>query len=385
MSFEFLMPVEEVLLAHSQLLPRQVLGRNIAIHSRRSGLPQFDGVQVAIFGVDETRNSALSHKNNPDLSGIRRELYQLFPGNWHTSIADLGDIKAGDTIEDSYFAVQDICSRLMAKNVIPLCVGGGHDLTYACYRSFDPFGSMVNIVSVDARFDFGKEEDLISSSSYMSKIITEKPHNLFNFSNIGYQTFANAQEEIDLVDKLFFEAYRLGEVKQRLDLVEPVLRDAHLVSIDLSCMASPSVGMAEIAGANGFDGMDICTIARYAGISNKVSLFGVFENPPNSIANKLSAQILWYFLEGVNCRIKDNPGTTDNDHVVYRVPLEDQELIFVKSTLTNRWWMKIPPIDKTNNKLVSNALLPCMYQDYLDACDQNIPQRWWRAFKKSLN
>ena len=67
---------------------------------------------------------------------------------------------------------------------------------------------MINIVSIDSRFDFGMDDELISSHSYMSKIITEKPNNLFNFSNLGFQSYYNAQEEKDLMERLFFDAYR---------------------------------------------------------------------------------------------------------------------------------------------------------------------------------
>ena len=54
--------------------------------------------------------------------------------------------------------------------------------------------------------------------NYLHYIVMDKPNNLFNYSNIGFQTFFNSQEEIDLMDKLFFEAYRLGEVTNDLTI-----------------------------------------------------------------------------------------------------------------------------------------------------------------------
>ena len=56
---------------------------------------------------------------------------------------------------------------------------------------------------IDNKFDFGKQDGLVSAESYLSKIIVDEPNNLFNYSNIGYQTYFNSQEEIDLIEKLF--------------------------------------------------------------------------------------------------------------------------------------------------------------------------------------
>jgi hypothetical protein len=62
-------------------------------------------------------------------------------------------------------------------------------LTFALYRSFDELEQMVNLVSIDSKFDFGKENDRVSASSYLTKIIIDEPNNLFNYCNIGYQTY----------------------------------------------------------------------------------------------------------------------------------------------------------------------------------------------------
>ena len=130
---------------------------------------------------------------------------------------------------------------------------------------FDGIKDMINLVAVDSRFDFGADEELISSSSYMSKIITDKPNNLFNFSNIGYQSYFNAQEEVDLMERLFFDAYRLGEIVSDISSVEPILRSAHIVSVDARAIRAGEVGMSDNFSPNGFNGREICAISRYAG------------------------------------------------------------------------------------------------------------------------
>lgn len=384
MHFEFLTPVEHVVLAHNQLLPKQTLGKNILIHSEKEGLPDLDTVKIVIIGVNESRNASVKAKEKCNLSAIRIQLYRLFAGNWGSHIADLGNIEPGETVEDTYFAIGEVIRELVKNGKIPVIIGGSQDLTYATYRAFDKLEQMVNLVSVDSKFDFGSADELISSNSYMSKIIVEKPNNLFNFSNIGYQTYFNAQEEIDLMDKLFFEAYRLGEVIKDISVVEPIFRDADIVSIDLTSVKAGEIGFAQNSGPNGFDGREICAISRYAGISDKVSVFGIYECESNLHAAQLIAQIIWYFIEGVNFRKKDYPFVGTESYEKYIVPIEEEVLTFYRSNISGRWWLEIPQIQNIDNKFKRHTLLPCNYQDYLDACNEKIPERWWKAYKKLI-
>ena len=384
MDLDFLSPVESVVLAHNQILPLQSIGKNIAIHTEKDGVPDLKGVKIAIAGINENRNATQRTNHDKCLRNIRVELYKLFLGNWNHKIADLGNILKGETVEDSYFAVKELVSKLQAQNILLILIGGSQDITYPAYRGFDQSGQMVNIVSVDSGFDFGSADELISSSSYMSKIIIEKPNNLFNFCNLGYQTYYNAQEEIDLMEKLFFDAYRLGSLINDITLAEPVLRDADLVSLDMTSLQCQEIASKDHMAPNGFNSREICTIARYAGISDRVSFFGIFEGKETPMAVQLTAQIIWYFIEGVNYRKNDYPNPELKNFDKYMVPIDNDELHFYKSHNSGRWWIEIPIIPNLNNKLKRHALLPCTHQDYLDACNQVIPERWWKAYKKTM-
>ena len=186
----------------TSLLPKQVIGKSIHVHTEKLGFPELKNTRIAIVGVQESRNSYYPVVPY-DMDAFRREFYQLYPGNWSVNIADLGDLPSGNTPEDTYHALLEICSYLRQINVVPVILGGSQDLTVALYRSFEESSQWVNIVSVDNRFDFSQEEELISGRSYMSKIIMESPSKLFNYTNIGYQSYLIAQEELDLMDKLF--------------------------------------------------------------------------------------------------------------------------------------------------------------------------------------
>ena len=386
MNFNFLSPVPDTVLAHNQLLAPLSLGRKIKIHTEQDGIPDLENINIVILGVLENRNDVNYIGEDFNLNEIRKSLYSLFPGSWSTNIADLGDIQKGESIEDTYFALKETLSVLIPKRIIPIIIGGSQDLTYANYRAYDSLMPMVNVVNVDRAFDLGDSSKPIKNNSFVGKIIIDQPYNLFNYATVGYQTYFNSQEEIDLMERLHFESYRLGEVSNDITLVEPVMRDANIVSIDLGVLKAAEVSLRQKVSPNGLDGKEICAVSRYAGISNKVSSFGIYEYKPSTddeITSMLISQMIWYFIEGVNCRVQDDNFADDKSHQKFITLADSHELIFYKSVKTGRWWIEIPFLSNVNNKLKKHTLLPCTHQDYLDACNDKIPDRWFKAYYKN--
>ncbi|MFT5212856.1 MAG: formiminoglutamase [Patiriisocius sp.] len=386
MNQDFLIPIEDFVVAHLETQLNSCLGQNIQIYSAQEGFPNLENVQIAILGVNEDRNSQNNFGCGDNLHFIREKLYQLFPGNWHTTIADLGTIKKGNQVSDTYFAVKEIVASLLKKNIIPIIIGGGQDITYVNYRAYDDLEQSVNITAVDSRFDLGHLEEELTSQSYLSKIIMQEPNNLFNYCNVGYQTYFNSQEEINLLDNLFFDTYRLGKAKE-LENIEPAFRNADIVSIDIGAIRQSEAPANNNASPNGFYGEEICAISRYAGISDKVSSFGIYEynskHDKNHQTAHLIAQMVWYFIEGVNFRVKDYPFSGKENYQKFTVLLEDDEpLLFYKSNKSGRWWIEISIL--SNNKYKRHALIPCTYKDYTDATKQVIPEKWYNAMRKMV-
>lgn len=383
MEFDFLSPVEPRVFSSIEDADEQQLGKRLRVHTEL-GFPELEGVRFAIIGVCENRGdfAALSPA---DVCEVRKAFYALYPGNWNGVIADLGNILAGSTLSDTYYALKNAVAGLVRRGIIPIVIGGSQDLTYAMYRAYDKLDQGVNIVSIDAKFDIGNHaSENAPARSFLSRIIVEEPNNLFNFANIGYQTYFNAQEEVDLIEKLYFDAYRLGEISHHLSLAEPVLRDADLVSVDMTAVMSCVSGNAASMMPNGFSGKEICALARYAGISDKVSSFGIFNHEGTALEAALIAQVIWYFIEGVHYRSNEYPFGDKSNYVKYIVPLDSEELVFYKSDKSDRWWIEVRQSLPGNNKTERNSLLPCSYEEYLAACNQELPERWWKAQRKAI-
>ena len=381
-----LKPVDDHLIVHNELMSSLILGNKIQIHTSEHGIPDLDTTRIVIIGIPENRNSIDYLGDELNLNEIRKSLYNLYPGNWSTEIADLGNLILGENVEQTYGRIISMLSILFEKNIIPIIIGGSHDLLYANYRAYDSFKSTVNIVNIDSNFDIGDSAKPINNLSYLGKIILDEPHNLFNYSNLGYQTYHNSQEEIDLMENLYFESYRLGEVCSNIRLSEPVMRDADIVSVDLKSVRASELSSRQKFSPNGFDGKEICALSRYAGISNKVSSFGIYEyksSNEDEITEMLISQIIWYFIEGVNCRIQDSDFQNDEDYNKFTVIVDEYELVFYQNKITSRWWIEIIG-DESNNKLKQNTLLPCTLDDYEVAKNGMIPERWFKAIKKNV-
>ena len=141
-----------------------------------------------------------------------------------------------------------------------------------------------------------------------------------------------------------------------------------MVFLDIEAIKSADLSYRNSKSPNGFDSREICAIARYAGISNKVSSFGIYELKEfkdSKSSAMLIAQVFWYFIEGFNFRVADDDFSNDSQFTTYKVPIEDEVLIFKKSNKTGRWWIIIPFFTTGNNKLKRETLLPCKVITFL--------------------
>ena len=362
----------------------------VDIHRKEGSFPDLSDADIAIFGVSEDRNAINNEGCAYGADVVRKHLYRLFTGNEEVKIADLGNIMQGNTVDDTYFAVTNVVESLVMNNIIPVIIGGGQDLTYSVYRAYEHLGQIINIVAVDPEFDLGNDSNDIDSQSYLSKIILHQPNYLFNYTNVGYQSYFVNKDAVGLMNKLYFDIYRLGNVRDNMDDVEPVVRNADLVSIDISAVRSADAPGNGNALPNGFAGEELCRIVRYAGLSDKLSSIGFYEyNPtydPREQTAMLISQALWYFLEGYYQRKDDYPARARDKYVKFHVKIQDhkEEIIFYKSKRIERLWMEVPVETDLRTKYERHYMVPCSHSDYENAMDNTIPDRWWQVYQKMM-
>ena len=360
----------------------------ITSYTSESDFPELEEIDIAIVGVCEDRRAYTNIGCALAPNKVRDYLYSLYPGSFKPRIADLGNIEAGHDVEDTYYALKSTVDYLVRKNIVPIIIGGSQDLTYAQFLGYEKLEQTINVVTVDAAFDLGNHDEETTNTAYLGKIILHQPNFLFNYSNIGYQTYLVDHTSLGMMNKLYFDTYRLGQVRDAIEEAEPIIRHADMLSFDISAIKHSDAPAHSMAQPNGFYSEEACQMMRYAGMNDKLTSVGIYEiNPEYDTQGKtcnLAAQMIWCFMDGFYSRKQDFPSRTNPDYVKFHVVLQDEkyEINFFKSKKTNRWWMEIPYPPSKGLKFERHTLLPCSYKDYELAVNNEIPDRWWQTYQK---
>ena len=386
----FLEPVSEKCFTETTRPGKNTLGQTINIYRTEDNFPDLENVQLALLGIKEERGAVDNRGCADGIDYIRKALYQLF-NHWEDlKIVDLGDIRTGNEISDTYYAVNQVLTELMKHHIVPIVIGASQDMTYPMYQVYEPTGRLVNIAAIDPLFDIGNDNEQLNSHSYLSHIILHQPNFLFNFTNIGYQSYYVDNESIELMKQLLFDTYRLGNLKQNIELTEPLIRNANILSIDMGAIRAADAPGVKNASPNGFNGEEACRMTRYAGLSFKLSSIGFFEYNPhydiNSRTANLIAEMIWYFIEGFSSRQDDIPTLESTDFVRYNVQIgEGQEnLVFLCHKISGKWWMDMSFMKADDNRFERHHFIPCSKEDYDQAMRNELPDKWWQFYQKLM-
>lgn len=356
-----------------------------SIYINQHKMPDHEGLDIALIGLKEFRGG--SKKASDDSADeVRKQLYQLKKGYGEYGIVDLGNFRNGPTVEDTYLRLKEVCGHLMDKNIIPVLFGGSHDLDLGQYYAFENSEKLISILNVDNKMDF--DEGGSNENTHLGKIFKHSPNYLFSYYQLAYQSYLTNQKELELIEKLSFEAARLGIVKENIKEIEPTVRDADMLTFDMSALQAFYAPGAFDSKVYGLTGEEACQICWYAGQNEKMSSVGIYNYDCDSDSEDrktafVMGTMLWYFIEGYYYR-KGDSNFKSNDYLMYEVHLggEPESIRFYKSKLSERWWMEVPSHDGTT-LFNRNRMLACSYSDYELALTGEVPDRWISFYEKN--
>lgn len=364
------------------------LGLKIESYWEGARFPDWQNCRLAVLGVCEGRNSEKNPGSAYSPNAIRGYLYSLAAPADDFSCVDLGNIEAGATPEDTMFALTEILYQLIEKEVTVIILGGSQALSLAQYRAYEILGRVVNLVSIDSQFDLENRET-VTSRSWLNHIVQLQPNYLFNLTNLGYQTYLNGTSKIRLMEDLQFDSIRLGLLQGDTTFeAEPYIRAADLLSFDISAVRQCDAPGNGNVSPHGLYGEELCTLMRYAGMSDKLSSIGFYEanleKDRDGQTMALVAHAVWHFMEGFFNRLGDCPYNDVTNYKRYLVPLNEGsiEITFYKSRRSDRWWFEVPCNPDEMQKYHRNLLIPCTYDDYQQAVNNMIPDRWWKFYNR---
>ncbi len=337
----------------------------------------WEDADIILIGCGEWRGEDPEMAYSGSADAIREQLYKMY--HWHTAIkvADAGNIRQGATLGDTRAALLTVLQEIHAAGKIALVIGGSHDLTLQQYEVFKKAEEMVVASVADMLIDLD-ETETITSGSFLMDMLTGTPNFMSHYSHMAFQSYYAHPRMLETLDKLRFDFFRLGKVREHIEEMEPVLRTSNIFSFDMSAVRYGDAPANINGSPNGLSGEESCLLTRYAGMSEALTSFGIYGynhlDDVHGITAKQISQMIWYFVDGYLVRKSEAKLTDREEFIVFNLTFTDNDTVFLKSKRTNRWWMKLP----------DHSYVPCSYNDYLIASKDEIPERWLREQERLL-
>ena len=367
---DYLAPVSKMQLHDDEEYDHLQIGQLIDAYEE-DHIPDLDAAHIVLLGVGEERGNGAPAGGSAAPDAIRREFYRLY--QWHKDmvLADAGNLLPGRSLTDAYAACKSVVTELIDAGKTVILLGGSHDLTYAQYQAYASKKYIIEATVADALIDL-QETSPLRSERFLLDMFMEQPNYIRHYNHIGFQSYYVQPRMLETLDKLRFDCYRLGKVRENIEEIEPVLRNTDLFSVDIN-MIKHTDAPANTLSPNGFSGEEACAISRYAGMSAQLSSYGIYgyqpEKDKDGLTAKQIAQMLWYFMDGRSVKHREAQLNERESFLEFHIAFTDIDNIFLKSKKTGRWWMQLP--DK--------EFVPCAYSDYLLASNNEIPERWLRS------
>lgn len=352
-------------------------------------MPDYKGAHIAIFGVREERGTKTNSGSAKGPDEIRKKLYNLKKGTGAYRIVDLGNLNPGIDLDETYVRISEVCRILLENNVLPMILGGTHDLDYGQYRGYEEMEKLISLLNIDAFLDLDDNRDADKANQHIHKILLHEPNYLLSYTHLAHQLYLIDPSSAAILEKLYFEAFRIGQMRTNLAEMEPAIRNADLMSFDITAIRSSDAPGNANAQPFGLTGEEACQLCWYAGMNEKLSSAGFYEyNPDFDDATKKTASVIatmiWYFIEGFYHR-KHDTNFKSNDFLKYVVSMaaEPETITFYKSKVTEKWWMEVA-YHQPGARYTRNSIIPCSYNDYQIATKGEVPERYISTLAKLI-
>lgn len=369
---DFLDPVDLPLVIEDGDLKEGQIGKSIDIF--QDAFPDLTHADIVIASCDELRGDGQLGSASAETDAVRKELYSLY--YWHKQIklADIGKVKIGMHVSDTYAAIKTVAKEIIQQNKIFLLIGGSHDLSLAVYEAYREMNKVIEVTGIDAYIDLSLDNP-VRSKNFLMELLTGDPNFIRHYNHMGFQSYYIHPHMLETMDKLRFDCYRLGKVKEHIEEMEPSFRSSDMVMFDIAALGAATFW--DGSSPNGFNGEEACTLMKYAGMSDRVKALGIYgydkkRDPQLNLAKQI-AQMIWYYIDGVQYGRTEANLNEQEMFIECHLEFAAIETTFLKSRKTGRWWMKMP----------DGKYVPCAESDFNAAGNNELPERWLRLQERS--
>ncbi|MCE2757084.1 MAG: arginase family protein [Bacteroidota bacterium] len=369
---DFLYPVNLPHILEDNELKEGQIGKSIDIF--QNIFPDLTHADIVIATCDELRGDGQLGSASAETDAVRKELYSLYYWHKHIKLADIGKIKTGMHLSDTYAAIKTVAKEIIQRNKIFLLIGGSHDLSLAVYEAYREMNKIIEVTGVDAYIDLSMDNP-VRSKNFLMELLTGDPNFIRHYNHIGFQSYYIHPHMLETMDKLRFDCYRLGKVKEQMEEMEPSFRSSDMMMFDVAALGAATFW--EGSSPNGFNGEEACTLMKFAGMSDRLKAVGIYgyqqkRDPQLTLAKQIS-QMIWYYIDGVQYGRTEANLNEQEMFIECHLEFAAIETTFLKSRKTGRWWMKMP----------DGKYVPCSENDFNAAGNNELPERWLRLQERS--
>jgi formiminoglutamase len=324
--------------------------------------PELSPGTLAFFGFDESADA------------IRKSFYQLSNQFSDIEIADLGNLKIKANDKNALAGYRELFHAMIELGVQPVCVGMDH-LILIAYLEMLSENTAPDVCLVTQK--------LSQPDKLLLYLENENKQKLFHLSLLGHQSHYNTESDYQFFDDIFTDSLRLGSLQSNLQKAEPLMRESDLIAFDLNALRYSDFKAANHSGPNGLYNEEACKLMRFAGMANKkmpLIIYGMNSKKVSVQDCDLTAQMLWYFLDGAQNRYADSPNESNEEFKLIRCPVEGMpisEIKFLQSLKSERIWMEIPL--ELINKPRDSKWIGCSETELEIASLGEVPEKWFRA------
>lgn len=304
-------------------------------------------------------------------SAVRQELATLTAPASCPPLLDVG------VVHPDALPLTELLEMLLQHGVFPIVLSPTADVVEAQLRALERRQDAMQLSLIDAHIPYRQ----VGQAGLLERLWA-KPSLLEHTICIGSQAYLLDPAAVEALQQQHGELHRLGQLRHRIDLVEPLIRQADVAAFSLEAIRAADAPAQTYPNPNGWMAEEACQILRYLGMSDQLtslSLYGL----GTSIANHqqtaiLIAQLVWFAINGYQARLHELPLDTAalTAYVVDNKNL-DAAWTFYKSPRSDRWWFRIPA-----QLSPKEAWVACAYQDYQLACEGDLTDRLLLALRR---
>ncbi len=297
----------------------------------------FDNVDIGIVGIPFDLGVLFSKgrvgaRKAPDKIREQLSIYgTTFNIDYLTDISSLRILDFGNVIVEkddpieTYNRIKSVIDEMLKNDILPLVLGGGHDITFPCIEAFSQYYKKIGGLNIDVHFDVREQTGRhISSGMVFRKILEDLNEELLlgeNFIEIGADGNVNSRKYWEYLSKKNVTVYPIKHIRDAMrdtpgieHIIKQALQiagrntDAVFASLDIDSVSSDAAPGCSFINPNGFTTDEISRISYTVGCDKNIRYFDLVEvNPEFDVDNRttrLCARIISCFLTGYTQRVE---------------------------------------------------------------------------------